>query len=318
MSTEDPSAERAADELHSAIMNVPCKPYDGTTTYDAYCRGHRDARHAAAGLVVSARASSAAAVPAPAYARIADVGFRWVSDAMHHVPYLTIDFEPVPANVGNQGKGWRDRDAMVAWLAATPAPPQAAGQADMVLVERALIRRAQQAINWHLEPESPQEHEATMLELMAIGWPDAPPQAVPDTDAEHQSKGGAAMQALHSLGYTYEAGAWFPPAAPVAVDTAPELPPLPKPALRSSLTDALRRLHEIWSYTAEQMHEYGDARARAAIRAVGAGSRDKEDAERYRWLRNGCDEKHSRASHIAQHCYGMEWDAAIDAARGKA
>jgi hypothetical protein len=64
------------------------------------------------------------------------------------------------------------------------------------------------------------------------------------------------------------------PAAPVAVDAAPELPPLPKPALRSSLTDALRRLHEIWSYTAEQMHEYGDARARAAIRAVGAGSRE--------------------------------------------
>lgn len=38
------------------------------------------------------------------------------------------------------------------------------------------------------------------------------------------------------------------------------------------------------------------------------------DAARYRWLRDGCDEKYSPATHIAVNCYGMEWDAAIDTA----
>jgi hypothetical protein len=37
--------------LHSAIMNLPLKPYDDNTTYYAYSRGHQDARHAAADLV---------------------------------------------------------------------------------------------------------------------------------------------------------------------------------------------------------------------------------------------------------------------------
>ena len=38
------------------------------------------------------------------------------------------------------------------------------------------------------------------------------------------------------------------------------------------------------------------------------------DAARYRWLRDGCDEKYSPATHIAVNCYGMEWDATIDTA----
>lgn len=46
-------------------------------------------------------------------------------------------------------------------------------EAGMVLVPLSLIQRAQQAINWHLEPDSPDEHEATMKELSAIGWPEA-------------------------------------------------------------------------------------------------------------------------------------------------
>jgi len=46
---------------------------------------------------------------------------------------------------------------------------------NMVLVPLGLIQRAQQAINWHLEPNSPAEHNATMLELSAIGWPGSVP-----------------------------------------------------------------------------------------------------------------------------------------------
>lgn len=39
------------------------------------------------------------------------------------------------------------------------------------------------------------------------------------------------------------------------------------------------------------------------------------DAERYRWLRDGNNEKDSLATNIATHMYGLEWDAAIDTAR---
>ena len=40
----------------------------------------------------------------------------------------------------------------------------------------------------------------------------------------------------------------------------------------------------------------------------------RKDAERYRWLRDGCNHKRSEATRIAVNLYGMEWDAAIDAA----
>ncbi len=39
------------------------------------------------------------------------------------------------------------------------------------------------------------------------------------------------------------------------------------------------------------------------------------DAARYQWLRDGCCDKDTAASRIAQNEYGMHWDAAIDAAR---
>lgn len=48
---------------------------------------------------------------------------------------------------------------------------------------------------------------------------------------------------------------------------------------------------------------------RAFIESAGA------DSERYRWLRDGCDDKLSEATRIAANCYGIEWDAAIDQAR---
>lgn len=44
----------ALPDLHAQVMNIKAKPYDGSTTYDAYCRGHRDARHAAAELALTA------------------------------------------------------------------------------------------------------------------------------------------------------------------------------------------------------------------------------------------------------------------------
>lgn len=40
----------------------------------------------------------------------------------------------------------------------------------------------------------------------------------------------------------------------------------------------------------------------------------KVDAERYRWLREGCDHKGGEANRIVTREYGGDWDAAIDAA----
>ena len=64
-------------------------------------------------------------------------------------------------------------------------------------------------------------------------------------------------------------------------------------------------------------HPYGPvfAEAAEAIRDRDAEiERLRKDAARYRWLRHGCDERWSRATHIAANYYGSEWDAAIDAA----
>jgi len=40
----------------------------------------------------------------------------------------------------------------------------------------------------------------------------------------------------------------------------------------------------------------------------------RRDAERYRWLRDGNDAKHSKAMTIATKHFGIEWDDLIDAA----
>lgn len=55
------------------------------------------------------------AAPAPVAlpdCHVAIVGFRWDGERQHHVPQLTIEFEPVPVNAGVDAKGWKDRDAM--------------------------------------------------------------------------------------------------------------------------------------------------------------------------------------------------------------
>lgn len=63
-----------------------------------------------------------AAQGVPAGCRVVDAGFRWDGEKQQHFPSLLIEFDPVPVNGGHQSKGWRDRDAMAAMLAAAPAP----------------------------------------------------------------------------------------------------------------------------------------------------------------------------------------------------
>jgi hypothetical protein len=56
----------------------------------------------------------------------------------------------------------------------------------------------------------------------------------------------------------------------------------------------------------------------AATLAAEARIRELEaDAERYRWLREGCNDKGSAASFLVENYYGMEWDEKIDAALTK-
>lgn len=69
--------------------------------------------------------------------------------------------------------------AVVAELRGHDRASKAQPKGTVAQVPLALLQRAQQAINWHMEPNSPAEHNATMLELSAIGWPGsvAPTQA---------------------------------------------------------------------------------------------------------------------------------------------
>lgn len=50
--------------------------------------------------------------------------FTWVSEKQHHIPTLILEFTPVPANIPNDAKGWKDRDNLAAMLAAAPKPEE--------------------------------------------------------------------------------------------------------------------------------------------------------------------------------------------------
>jgi hypothetical protein len=45
-----------------------------------------------------------------------DPGFRWDSEALHHIPSLLVEFEPVATGKPNDARGWHDRDALAAML----------------------------------------------------------------------------------------------------------------------------------------------------------------------------------------------------------
>lgn len=64
------------------------------------------------GQAVAAQ-SSAPAVP---QGLKVERGFEWDGEALHHVPTLLVEFEPVPMNSPNTSKGWSDRDAVADML----------------------------------------------------------------------------------------------------------------------------------------------------------------------------------------------------------
>jgi len=68
-------------------------------------------------------------VPVPSGLRV-ERGFRWDDKALHHIPNLLVEFEPVPALSPNDMKGWKDRDAIAAMLT-TPRPAPASGETEI-------------------------------------------------------------------------------------------------------------------------------------------------------------------------------------------
>ena len=46
--------------------------------------------------------------------------FYWDRAALHHVPFVRVEFQPVAANSPNDAKGWQDRDRFFAAMLASP------------------------------------------------------------------------------------------------------------------------------------------------------------------------------------------------------
>lgn len=50
------------------------------------------------------------------------LGFRWESEAQHHIPTIEIEFDPVSPESPNDAKGWQDRDRIASRLSPEAKP----------------------------------------------------------------------------------------------------------------------------------------------------------------------------------------------------
>lgn len=50
------------------------------------------------------------------------LGFRWESEAQHHIPTIEIEFDPVSPDSPNDAKGWQDRDRIASMLSPEAKP----------------------------------------------------------------------------------------------------------------------------------------------------------------------------------------------------
>ena len=71
-------------------------------------------------LFVAAAQPATTAVP-PCH--VAVIGHRFDPVNQTHVPQVLLEFEPVPVNSPNDAKGWQDRDALAAMIAAAGDKP---------------------------------------------------------------------------------------------------------------------------------------------------------------------------------------------------
>jgi NTP pyrophosphatase (non-canonical NTP hydrolase) len=125
------SARELADSLHQQIMNLPCKPYDGTDAYTHYCAGHRDARHAAAAI---AALRAEIAVPLQPVA--------WMKRRMVSADWDAYDFSANP------------NDGFDIPLYASPpaAPAEAAPMVMLTEVQAEVARATKKFPTWPTDP----------------------------------------------------------------------------------------------------------------------------------------------------------------------
>jgi hypothetical protein len=105
--------------------------YGSRRSYDGV--GGYKMREAASQLLLEIMAALAAlyraappAQPAPAAVppcHVAVIGHRFDPVNLIHVPQVLLEFEPVPVNSPNDAKGWQDRDALAAMIAAAGDKP---------------------------------------------------------------------------------------------------------------------------------------------------------------------------------------------------
>ena len=83
---------KTSDKLHAAIMNLPARGPRGTIHTNDYLVGHRDARHAAAELVLAARSEEMAALRAVLMrtANALDSATHFVSKEKGVMPMLEV------------------------------------------------------------------------------------------------------------------------------------------------------------------------------------------------------------------------------------
>lgn len=133
-----PEALRLADALYDGSYLLSEERYntaDELRRLHAYCQELEaqvivDCMTHGTGAQVEALSAAQAGVPTGLV--IADIGFRWDSEKLQHVPKLVIEFEPVPVNSPCDAKGWKDRDAIAAALATAQHPSPSPAPADQM------------------------------------------------------------------------------------------------------------------------------------------------------------------------------------------
>lgn len=85
-------------------------------------------------------------------------------------------------------------------------------------------------------------------------------------------------------------------------------------ALTAERDDAVRGMTSALRLVCDLRWALGDRGGRMQPELLEFARQLRKDAERYRWLREQCSHKGTEGSRIAANEYGMDWDAAIDAA----
>ena len=87
---------------------------------DSLSAGYSELRKEAAEEIMRLRAKTAPSINEGV--RKVTLGFRWESEAQHHIPTIEIEFDPVSPDSPNDAKGWQDRDRITSMLSPEAKP----------------------------------------------------------------------------------------------------------------------------------------------------------------------------------------------------